>query len=164
MISKIRKKYLVIISTILLITIITFVFILIPSEPKRKSYEPPPPLLEPNTALGVKIKKLFEEVNLEISAGVMKPHKDIDFSTNILEYLMKDKGYKLKLKNVKINLKDKDKSIELEADMALSNEELSRMTIKGIRRINQKGFEIDTDTRAIKLTIKNDGVHVEKLM
>jgi len=159
-----KRYFIIIISIILTITVVAFVLMKGSRPLEKRKYEPPPPLLEPNTALGVKIKKSFEEVKLEVSAGVMKPHKDIDLPTNILEYLMKDKGYKLKLKNVKINLKDKDKSIELEADMALSNEELSKMTIKGIRRINQKGFGIDTDTRAIKLTIKNGGVHVEKLM
>lgn len=151
------------ISVVLAIAVAAFVFMKgsRPSEPKR-NYEPPPPLLSPNTALGVKIKKTFGDIKLEVSAGVIRPNRVIP--TNILEYALMDKGYKLKLKNVSVNLKDKDKSIELEADMALSNEEFSRMTIKGIWRLKQKGFNISDDTRAIKLAIKNDKVQVKKLM
>lgn len=163
MILKIKKKYFVIISVALAIAVAAFVFMkgIQPSGPKR-SYEPPPPLLGPNQAVGVRIKKTFGSVNLGVNAGVVKPNRVIP--TNLLEYAIMDKGYKLKLKNVKINLREGDKSMELEADMALSNEEFSRMKIKGIHHINQKGFKINPDTRAIKLTIRNDKVHLEKLM
>ena len=151
------------ISVVLAIAVAAFVFMKgsRPSGPKR-SYEPPPPLLEPNQAVGVRIKKTFGSVNLEVNAGVVKPNMVIP--ANILEYAITDKGYKLKLKNVKIDLREGDKSMELEADLALSNEEFSRMTIKGIHHINQKGFKINPDTRAIKLTIRNDKMHLEKLM
>lgn len=163
MILKIKKRYfvLILIAILIIVTAIIFFKSSKHSEPKR-NYEPPPPLLSPNTAVGVKIKKTFGDIKLEVSAGVIRPNRVIP--TNILEYALIDKGYKLKLKNVSVNLKDKDKSIELEADMALSNEEFSRMTIKGIWRLKQKGFKISDDTRAIKLTIRIDKVRVEKLM
>jgi len=159
-----KNKYLLIIAVGLFITVALMVAlpkVFLPEKSKVNNIPPPPPppLIKPGEAHGVQIKKRFGDITLVVSAGIMRPNKPMP--TNLLEFVMMDKGYKIKLKNIKLNLKDKDKSIELDADMALSNEEFTRMTIKGIRHINQKGFKIGSNTRAIKLSIRDDKVIVE---
>ena len=156
-----NKRYLIIIAVSLFIAVAIVVSLPRVFSPERSKVAipppPSPPLRRHGEAHGITVKKQFGETTLIITAGTMKPHRVQP--GNILEFMM-DAEYKLRLKNVKLNLMEGQKSLELKADAAFSNEDFTRIKIKGIYHISQKGFNLRPIRGAMKLTIKDGKVQV----
>jgi hypothetical protein len=116
----------------------------------------------PNMAYGVKIKKEFDNISIEIEAGTLSPNRRFG-SPNIFQAVF-EKKYVTKLTNLKINIVAQHKFINIRAGTAFCNEEFTSFRIKGIMSLEQKGFNIKREAKNIDLSIKNGKIIIESVI
>ncbi|MDP2167900.1 MAG: hypothetical protein Q8J64_06175 [Thermodesulfovibrionales bacterium] len=105
----------------------------------------------------MKIKKQFGASLLMIEAGAVEPNIKTR-TPNLIEMVMEEKGLKLRLRFVKVELKEGERSLSFTAEAALSNEEFTRMKITGVRDLKQKGFGIRPE-HSLNMLVKGDKVY-----
>ncbi len=110
----------------------------------------------------VTVKKSFGKVNMELFCGVVRPY-EIKVPDPFYVLLETKKGYTTKISYLRLTLTLGKKRLFIEAEKGLANKDYSKLELKGLKKVENKGFKLPQNAHTVIVKIKNNNVLIDRV-
>lgn len=110
----------------------------------------------------VTVKKSFGKVNMELFCGVVRPY-EIKVPDPFYVLLETKKGYTTKISYLRLTLTLEKKRLFIEAEKGFANKDYSKIELKGLKKVENKGFRLPQNAHTVIVKIKNNNVSIDKV-
>lgn len=116
---------------------------------------------EQERATAVTIKKRIGNIKMELFAGILEPNKPKVMDPLVI--ILENKGYVNKIKYIKLKLVSKKRQLFIEGESALTNKNYTKIEVRGIKNIQNKGFSVPKNTHTATIHIKKKDVFIDRI-
>lgn len=109
----------------------------------------------------VTIRKNFGNTYLEMFCGILAPYK-IKFPDPLILIIENKKGYTTQISYVRLRLKSGKKSLYIEAKNGFANKDYSKIELKGVIKVENKGFSLPYKATNLIILLSKNKVFIDR--
>lgn len=110
----------------------------------------------------VTVKKSFGKVNMELFCGVVRPYV-IKMPDPFYVLMETKKGYTTKISYLRLTLNSGKRRLFIEAERGFANKDYSKIELKGIKKVENKGFNFPPNAHSVIVKFKNNNVSIDRV-
>lgn len=122
---------------------------------------PPSQVAEPQVMYGVETARQAGGQVLMIRAAFAGPNTPKGPPNLITSITDPSRGYPMRLRRVDITLKGGGRRLEMKAEEAFSNEEMTEIKVHGLLVTAQEGYNVLPGTNFLKIIVEDDSIRIE---
>lgn len=120
------------------------------------------PPQEKSEAKEVTVKKSFGNVNMELFCGIVRPY-EVKVPNPLIIMIENKKGFTSKISYMKLTLISGKKRLFIEAERGFANKDYTKLELRGLKKIENKGFSIPPNSHTLLITLRKDKVTISRV-
>jgi len=117
---------------------------------------------EKSEAKEVTVKKSFGKINMDMFCGVVRPY-EVKVPDPIIVLMENKKGYTTKISYIKLTLTSGKRRLYIEAERGFANKDYSKLELKGLKKVENKGFSMPQKAHTVIVNIRNNNVFIDRV-
>jgi len=117
---------------------------------------------EKSEAKEVTVKKSFGKINMDMFCGVVRPY-EVKIPDPIIVLMENKKGYTTKISYIKLTLTSGKRRLYIEAERGFANKDYSKLELRGLKKVENKGFSMPQKAHTVIVNIRNNNVFIDRV-
>jgi len=117
---------------------------------------------EKSEAKEVTVKKSFGKINMDMFCGVVRPY-EVKTPDPIIVLMENKKGYTTKISYIKLTLTSGKRRLYIEAERGFANKDYSKLELRGLKKVENKGFSMPQKAHTVIVNIRNNNVFIDRV-
>jgi len=117
---------------------------------------------EKSEAKEVTVKKSFGKINMDMFCGVVRPY-EVKVPDPIIVLMENKKGYTTKISYIKLTLTSGKRRLYIEAERGFANKDYSKLELRGLKKVENKGFSMPQKAHTVIVNIRNNNVFIDRV-